>query len=195
MDTLKFKKLSYIEHDKDGNPITVESNAVLPTQAHIGDAGYDLTATRITQELDDAGKIILVYHTDLAIEIPHGSVGFFMMRSSVATKSLTLCNCVGVIDENFRGELTGKFKITTDALPRVYQPGDRFAQLVIVPYYSQPSEFVDVLSETERGENGYGSTDSNGTDLILNITEDEHNAGESGVRDSEVPEDGSQISE
>lgn len=188
MLTLKFKKLSYIEHDKDGNPITVESNAVLPTQANLGDAGYDLTATRITQELDDAGKVVLVYHTDLAVEIPYGSVGLLMMRSSVSNKSIVLCNACGVIDSSFRGEVTGKFKITTDALPRVYQQGDKFAQLVIVPFYSNPSEFVDELSETERSEGGYGSTDSTGTDLILNISKDEHNEGESGDRDSAVSE-------
>lgn len=179
---LKFKKINYVEHDQDGNPTIMESNAVLPTQAHTGDAGYDLTATRITQELDDAGKVVLVYHTDLAVEIPEGYVGLFMMRSSIATKSIVLTNAAGVIDSNYRGELMGKFKITTDSLPRVYQPGDKFAQLVIVPCLSEPSGFVDELSSTERGENGYGSTDK------IEVVEDEHNNGEPADGDYAVSE-------
>lgn len=160
MQILKFKKLNYTEHDKDGNTTTVSSNATLPTQAHAGDAGYELVATRMTQELDDAGKVVLVYHTDLAVEIPEGYVGLFCMRSSVYKRSLVLTNGTGIIDSNYRGELTGKFKITTDALPRVYQSGEVFAQLVIVPYYSATPEFVEERSITERGENGYGSTDN-----------------------------------
>lgn len=97
-ETLKFKKLDVVTQDKDGNPITLESKAVLPVRAHSTDAGYDLTATRITQELDEARKLVLVYHTDLAVEIPEGYVGLIFMRSSVSKTSLTLANAVGVID-------------------------------------------------------------------------------------------------
>lgn len=98
MEQLKFKKINYVQNDKNGNPVTVESNGVLPTKAHVDDAGYDLTATRITQELDESGKIVLVYHTDIAVELPVGSVGLVFMRSSVSKRSLTLTNAVGVID-------------------------------------------------------------------------------------------------
>lgn len=161
MKTLKFKKLNYTIKDKEGNPVVIESQAVLPKKAHSTDAGFDLVATRITQEVDEAGKLILVYHTDLAVEIPEGYVGLLFMRSSVSKKSIQLCNCVGVIDEGYKGEIMGKFKVTTDALPRIYEPGEKFAQLVLVPYYTVvETEWVEELTETERGEGGFGSTDT-----------------------------------
>lgn len=61
----------------------------------------------------------------------------------------------------YRGEIISKFKITTDAIPSVYQPGEKFAQLVIVPVALDETEFVDELSDTERGEGGFGSTEEN----------------------------------
>lgn len=82
---LKFKKLNYVEGvDENGTPIIKESQGVLPVRAHDTDAGYDIVCTRLTQELDEAGKVVLVYHTDVAVEIPKGYVGLLMMRSSVA---------------------------------------------------------------------------------------------------------------
>lgn len=72
--------------------------AVLPIRAHNGDAGIDLTCTTITQELNEAGQLILVYHTGLAVEIPEGYVGLLFQRSSVSKKSIVMTNCVGVID-------------------------------------------------------------------------------------------------
>lgn len=191
-ETLKFKKLDVVTKDKDGNPITLESKAVLPTKAHPTDAGYDLTATRITQELDEARKLLLVYHTDLAVEIPAGYVGLIFMRSSVSKTSLTLANAVGVIDSGYRGELILKYKVTTDALPRVYEPGEKVGQLVLVPCYTANTEFVSELSSTDRGEGGFGSTDKT-TDLTLNT--DEHNEGESRDTDRRVQEDTTEVSE
>lgn len=82
--TLKIKRLS--------------EEAVFPIRAHKSDAGIDLTCTRITQELNEANQLILVYHTDIAVEIPEGYVGLLFQRSSVAKKSLTMTNAVGVID-------------------------------------------------------------------------------------------------
>lgn len=191
-ETLKFKKLDVVTQDRDGNPITLESKAVLPTKAHPTDAGYDLTATRVTQELDEARKLILVYHTDLAVEIPFGYVGLIFMRSSVSKTSLTLANAVGVIDSGYRGELILKYKVTTDALPRVYEPGEKVGQLVLVPCYMSDTEFVSELSSTDRGEGGFGSTDKT-TDLTLNT--DEYNEGESGDTDRRVQEDTTEVSE
>ena len=95
---IKFKKLDYVIKDKDGNETTMTSQGVLPTRAHSTDAGLDLTATRLTQEVDASGKLILVYHTDIAVEIPEGYVGLLFMKSSVYNRSLTLTNAVGVID-------------------------------------------------------------------------------------------------
>ncbi len=143
---VKFKKLS----DK----------AVVPTKAHSSDAGFDLTATRVTSEVNECGQFVLVYHTDLAMEIPDGYVGLVFPRSSISKKSLYQTNSVGVIDSNYRGEIMVKYKNTTgDSIPAVYNLGDKIAQLIIMPYPT--IEFVEAeeLSESDRGEGGFGSTD------------------------------------
>lgn len=159
MKELKFKKLDYVITKEDGTTERIMSEGKLPTRATAGDAGLDLYSTRITQEVDNSGKLILVYHTDIAVEIPEGFVGLLFMKSSVAKRSLTLCNCVGVVDSGYRNEIMGKFKITTDAVPTVYQPGEAFAQLVIMPIEILEPQFVEELSETERGTMGFGEAD------------------------------------
>lgn len=141
---LKFKKLS--------------EKAVLPVRAHKTDAGMDLTATSITTQINECGQLMLVYHTDLAVEIPEGYVGLLFPRSSVYKKSLAQTNSVGVIDAGYRGEIMAVFKTTTDVVPAVYKEGERFAQLVIVPIPEIEIVEAEELSESDRGENGYGST-------------------------------------
>lgn len=158
--TLNFKKLDYSVKNEDGSEEIKKSEGVLPVRAHDTDAGLDLYATRITQELDNSGKMILVYHTDLAVEIPEGYVGLLFMKSSVSKRSLTLANAVGVVDACFRGEIMLKYKITTDAVPTIYQQGEACGQLVIVPIETPTPVFVDELSETDRGEGGFGSTEN-----------------------------------
>lgn len=141
---VKFKKL--------------DPRAVAPVRAHNTDAGFDLTATRITTEINECGQLILVYHTDLAFEIPEGYFGMLVSRSSVFKKSLILTNCIGTIDAGYRGEVMGKFRNTTDVIPAVYKEGERFAQLLILPVPDVQMVESDTLAESERGENGYGST-------------------------------------
>lgn len=143
---IKFKKLS--------------EAAVMPVRAHEGDAGVDLTATRITTEINECGQLILVYHSDIAVEIPTGYVGLLFPRSSIFKKSLAQTNSVGVIDSGYRGELMVKFRTTTDVVPAMYKEGDRFTQLVIVPYLQYEVVETDELSQTERGSAGYGSSDN-----------------------------------
>lgn len=159
METLKFKKLDYTVKDNEGNETIKKSEGVLPDRSTSSSAGLDLYSTRITNELDNSGKLVLVYHTDIAVEIPEGYVGLLMMKSSVADRSLVLTNAVGVIDSDYRGELKAKFKITTDCIPTVYQKGEAFAQLVIVPALIMEPTLVDELSSTERGEKGFGEAD------------------------------------
>lgn len=135
-------------------------DAILPIRAHKGDAGIDLTCTTITQEINECGQLIIVYHTGLAIEIPEGHVGLLFPRSSIANKSLSLTNSVGVIDAGYRGEVMAKMRSTTDVVPAIYKPGERFAQLVIVPIPEVEITEVAELSETDRGEGGFGSTEN-----------------------------------
>lgn len=98
MEQLKFKKLDYIVKDNEGNETKHASEGVLPSRATPGDAGLDLWSTRITNELDSSGKLILVYHTDIAVEIPEGYFGLLVPKSSIAERSMMLCNHAGVID-------------------------------------------------------------------------------------------------
>lgn len=137
----------------------LSDKAVMPVRAHEGDAGLDLTCTNITSEINECGQLILVYHTDLAVEIPEGYVGLLFPRSSIYKKSLLQTNCVGVIDSSYRGELMVKFRNTTDVVPAIYNIGDRFTQLVIVPYIAPTVTEVTELSKTDRGDGGYGSSD------------------------------------
>ena len=159
MKELKFKKLDYSVKNEEGVETIMKSEGKLPTRATPGDAGLDLYSTRITQEVDNSGKLVLVYHTDIAVEIPEGYVGLLFMKSGVSKRSITLCNAVGVIDSGYRGEIMLKYKVTTDAIPTVYQPGEACGQLVIVPIEIFEPRFVDELSETERGTMGFGEAD------------------------------------
>ena len=101
MEQLKFKKLDYTVKNEDGSEEVKKSEGKLPTRATANSAGLDLYATRITQEVDNSGKLVLVYHTDLAVEIPEGYCGLLMMKSSISKRSISLCNAVGLIDSKY----------------------------------------------------------------------------------------------
>ena len=137
----------------------LSDKAIMPIRAHIGDAGVDLTATKITTELNEVNQLLICYHTDLAVEIPEGYVGLLFPRSSIYTKSLQFTNSVGVIDSGYRGELMVKMRSTTDVVPGIYKEGERFAQLVILPVSSDYTitEAAE-LTETDRSTDGFGST-------------------------------------
>ena len=173
----------------------LNDKAVLPIRAHKGDAGLDLTTTDITLEPNDCGQTVVVYHCGLAVEIPEGHVGLVFPRSSISKKSMFLTNAVGVIDSGYRGEITAKMHVTTDAAPAVYKVGERFAQLIVIPIPEVTITEVAELSETERGEGGYGSSDeklsapdaeADKTQDVENTTEDATMAAADSVSESEV---------
>lgn len=104
-------------------------------------------------------------NTKTSVEIPKGYVGLVIVRSGLGFKGLDLINSVGVIDSDYRGEIAVKVilhsnnnKPMYDKNVMVIKKGERFAQLVIVPYYKANLEFVDELTDTERGDGGFGST-------------------------------------
>lgn len=143
----------------------LNTNAVAPNYSRLGDAGLDLTATSFT--FDEEGNA--VYGIGIAVEIPLGYMGLIFPRSSVSKKELLLSNSVGVIDSNYRGELIVKFKpfkskakhfdpnkIFTQK--KYYEIGERIAQLIILPIPQINIKIVDELSETNRGEAGFGSS-------------------------------------
>ena len=138
---IKFKKLN--------------EKAELPKYANFGDAGLDLKATSVDW-YDDLN--CYVYGTGLAVEIPEGYVGLLFPRSSIRKYSLALTNCVGVIDSGYRGEITATLRPQVEGSGAVYNIGDKICQLIIMSYPIIKPVEVSKLSETDRGENGYGSS-------------------------------------
>jgi dUTP pyrophosphatase len=132
-------------------------DAVIPTYAKDGDAGMDMVATKIINE--NLGSI--TYGTDIAVEIPEEFVGLIFPRSSIRKTNLQLSNSVGVVDSGYRGEIQATFnKIQgIDNVERdTYKVGDRIAQIMIIPHPYVDFIEVEELSDTERGEGGFGST-------------------------------------
>lgn len=131
-------------------------NAVIPSYSKDGDAGMDLTATEIINESNSD----ITYGTGLAMEIPKGYVGLIFPRSSIRKYELQLSNSVGVIDSGYRGEIQATFKKSLrDVIGiRMYEIGDRIAQIIILPYPQIKFNEVKELSDTERGSGGFGST-------------------------------------
>ena len=133
----------------------LNENAVIPTYSKDGDAGMDLVST--SKSFDEDSNV--VFGTGLAFEIPKGFVGLLFPRSSNAKKDLLLSNSVGVLDSGDRGEVMFKFKFSNcDYSENTYEIGDKVGQIIILPYPQIEFEEAEELSETERGNGGYGST-------------------------------------
>lgn len=132
--------------------------AVTPQYVQDGDAGMDLTSTSFRRT-----DTFMEYGTGIAVEIPHGHVGLLFPRSSItkAPKGVSLKNSVGVIDSNYRGEILVRFEFPYSNYHRAEMPdiGDKIAQLIIIPYPKVHLEEVQELSDSNRGDGGFGSTD------------------------------------
>lgn len=133
----------------------LHDNAIIPIKAHDQDAGFDLVA--ISKDVVDEGVYgFIEYDTGIGLEIPEGYVGLVYPRSSISKTGHILANSVGVIDSNYRGSIKVRFKTIPDC--KEYEIGDRVAQLIIMPYPSIEFEEVEELSNTDRGNSGFGST-------------------------------------
>jgi dUTP pyrophosphatase len=159
---IKFKKLKL--------------NVETPKYNKLGDAGMDLKATSIRETND-----YIEYGTSIALEIPENYVGLVFSRSSITDYDLILKNAVAVLDSNFRGEVKLRFQNVKDTNTlneekkviesraslggsnlngSIYKVGDRIGQLIVMPIPSIELEEVEELSETVRGEGGFGSSGS-----------------------------------
>ena len=135
----------------------LNENAVIPTYGSEFSAGADLYALTEKPIEIEPHKTVLV-HTGVAMEIPTGYVGLVFARSGLATKrALAPANKVGVIDSDYRGEIMVALHNHGEE-PRTIENGERIAQLVLVPYLTADFDEVDELSDTVRGEGGFGST-------------------------------------
>lgn len=163
--TITCLQISQISDNMELKFKRLKDSAVLPIRGTKGAAGIDLTCTNITTTLNEANQLMLVYHTDLAVEIPKGYVGLLVPRSSIWKKSLMLTDSLGIIDSDFRGEIVAIMKATTDTVPAIYKQGERFCQLVILKKPEYTIKEVEELSKTERGEGGFGSTGTTNEDI------------------------------
>lgn len=135
----------------------LSENAKIPTRGSAVAAGYDLYAA-ISEAVTIKPHTTEKIGTGLAIAVPEGYFGAIFARSGLALKQgLRPANCVGVADSDYRGEYIVALHNDTDS-DKVVEPGERVAQLVVMPYLDVEFEEKDELSETERGEGGFGST-------------------------------------
>jgi dUTP pyrophosphatase len=130
--------------------------AVLPTRAHDGDAGLDLHASE--PATIGPGERAAI-GTGIAVEIPAGSAGLVLPRSGLALRhGIALVNAPGLIDSGYRGEIRVLLLNTDRAAAFEIEPGDRVAQLLVVPFAAAaPVEAVD-LTDSKRGAGGFGSS-------------------------------------
>lgn len=132
--------------------IKLDLGARMPTRAHEADAGYDLYArhSETIYPRDSA-----VFDTGVHIEIPRGYVGFLKSKSGLNVKHGIVGE--GVIDSGYTGSI--RVKLYNQGYDTVkIKPGDKISQIVFLPIYTPELEEVDSLAETERGDNGFGST-------------------------------------
>ncbi len=128
-------------------------SAKLPTYATPGSACFDLHSVNVARDLK-------TYGTGLVFEVPEGHVMLIFSRSGHGYKhGVRLSNCVGVIDSDYRGEVTVKLHQDRDDVDPYYPIYDeRIAQAMIIPVEQVQFELSDELSETVRGTGGFGST-------------------------------------
>ena len=140
---IKYKKLSPL--------------AVCPKAATEFSAGADLCAAIAAAVTVAPGETAMI-PTGIAIELERGTVGLIYARSGLASKrGLAPANKVGVIDCDYRGEVKVALH-NHGPEPQTVESGERVAQLVVAPYIPCEFEEADELSETVRGDGGFGST-------------------------------------
>lgn len=135
----------------------LDPRAIIPSYGTEFSAGADIYALLDEPITINPGETKMI-HTGLALAIPEGLVGLNFARSGMAAKrGLAPANKVGVIDSDYRGEVMVALHNHGSA-PQTIENGERVAQMVFVPYYTAEFELKDELSETLRGDGGFGST-------------------------------------
>jgi dUTP pyrophosphatase len=136
----------------------IRGDAVLPKRATAGSAGYDLCACIPEPLTLEAGGHFAV-PTGIALELPSDNIAAFVFaRSGLAVRhGIVPSNAVGVIDSDYRGEIIVGL-INQYSEPYTIQPGERIAQMVLMPVFTPQISETEVLPETARGAGGFGST-------------------------------------
>lgn len=139
--------------------LSLNSNAAqIPQKAHADDAGWDLFTPEDVELVE--GDISMV-DLRIRVAIPPGHFGMIVPRSSMAKRRILLANTVGIIDSGYRGNvkvaLVYNPTIDMPMTTTVYQ-NERVAQVIIIPFYTNPLEVADDLDETARDTGGFGSS-------------------------------------
>ncbi len=135
----------------------LDEKAVIPTYGTEYSAGADLYALVDGEQIIEPNQTKLI-HTGISVEIPEGYAGLIYARSGLASKKgLAPANKVGVVDSDYRGEVMVALH-NHGTVAQTVVNGERIAQLVIAPFLKAEFENVDELSDTVRGEGGFGST-------------------------------------
>ena len=142
---------------KNINVKKLNNLAKLPTRGSEYAAGYDLyAATSYTIEIQPHTTVKI--GTGLSFELPQGTFAAIFPRSGIATKhGLRPANCVGVCDSDYRGEYIVALHNDTDEVQSI-EPQERIAQMILLPFIEMNFNEVDELSDTERGDGGFGSS-------------------------------------
>jgi len=164
--TIKFKKLS--------------EGAVQPVRSTNSGAGYNLTAAAITTEVNERGQIVIVYHTNLSVEMPEGYEGILRPVDSLATKTIRMIDAPKAISGKIDDEIVVKFITTTDVVPAVYKEGEHIAQLVINKI--EDVEFVEYIDTTEQSAGNGGQSLPENEDMSTNSDQpNEPSGGEANI--------------
>lgn len=135
----------------------LSETARLPERGSEYAAGYDLFAD-LDGDVEIPPHTTYMVNTGVAMEIPEGYWGGVFARSGLSAKeNLRPANCVGVVDADYRGPICVALHNDGDVV-RTITPGQKIAQMVVVPFLSVEFEEVEELSETVRGAGGFGST-------------------------------------
>ena len=134
----------------------VHPAATLPTYAHLGDAGADLTTVEAFTLAPQERRVV---PTGIAIALPTGFAAFVHPRSGLAAKhGVTVVNAPGTIDAGYRGEIKVILSNTDPEKPAAFAVGDRIAQMVIQPVVTADFVVAEILPGALRGDAGFGST-------------------------------------
>lgn len=135
----------------------LNENAIIPTRGSDFAAGLDLYAN-IEEPIIIQPKEMIKISSGVAIALPENTFGGIFARSGLSTKKgLRPANCVGVIDEDYRGPVIVPLYNDSEN-PATIEPNERIAQLIVLPYINCIIQETDELSETNRAEGGFGST-------------------------------------
>ena len=135
----------------------LNERAKLPTFGTNFSAGADLYCVE-KEKMSVYPHETKLVGTGISMEIPTGYVGLVFPRSGLACKrDLCLANCVGVIDSDYRGEIKVALNNEGNAIQEV-APGERVAQMIILPYPKVDFVEIEELSDTVRGKSGFGGT-------------------------------------